>query len=100
MTIEATRTPSTAAALRGLPGVQLPGDAGYDAARLPWNVAVDLRPAAVAYPASSREVVDVVTAARQAGLRIAPQSTGHNAGPLAHQNLDDVLLLRTSKMTQ
>jgi hypothetical protein len=41
-----------AAALHGLCGgdVHLPGEAGYDAARLPWNVAVDQRPAAVARP--------------------------------------------------
>ena len=37
-------------------GVHLPGDPGYDAARLPWNVAVDQRPAAVAYPATAAEV--------------------------------------------
>ena len=35
---------------------------------------------------------------RRAGLRVAPQSTGHNAGPLAAQGLDDVVLVRTSGM--
>jgi FAD/FMN-containing dehydrogenase len=39
----------------------------------------------------------VVRAAAAAGLRIAPQRTGHNAGPLGP--LDDVVLLRTSAMT-
>ncbi len=98
MTIEST-TPSTrASVLQGLCGgaVHLPGDAGYDDARLPWNVAVDQRPAAVAYPASAEEVAEVVRAARRAGLRVAAQSTGHNAGPLAP--LDDAVLVRTSAM--
>ena len=62
--------------------VHLPGDPGYDAARMPWNVAVEQRPAAVAYPADADEVAEVVRAAAAAGLRVAPQGTGHNAGPL------------------
>jgi FAD/FMN-containing dehydrogenase len=88
-----------AAALRGLCGgaVHLPGDSGYDAARMPWNVAIDQRPAAVAYPADAAEAADVVRAAAAAGLRVAVQSTGHNPGPLGA--LDDVVLLRTSAMT-
>jgi FAD/FMN-containing dehydrogenase len=77
--------------------VHLPGDPGYDAARQPWNVAVDQRPAAVAYPADAAEVAEVVRAAAAAGLRVAPQGTGHNAGPLGA--LDDVVLLRTSGLT-
>jgi FAD/FMN-containing dehydrogenase len=85
--------------LRGLCGgaLQLPGDAGYDEARMPWNVAVDQRPAAVAYPASAIETAQVVRAAIASGLRVAPQSTGHNAGPLGP--LDDVVIVRTSAMT-
>ena len=96
-----TTSPATAPAetLRDLCGgaVHLPGDEGYDAARMPWNVAVDQRPAAVAYPATTSEVVEVVRAAAAAGLRVAPQGTGHNAGPLG--DLSDVVLLRTSAMT-
>ncbi|GAB3854834.1 hypothetical protein GCM10027610_087040 [Dactylosporangium cerinum] len=71
-------------ALRGLCGgaLHLPGDPGYDTARTPWNVAVDQRPAAVAYPADAAEVAAVVRAAAGAGLRVAAQGTGHNAGPL------------------
>ncbi|MEO5709886.1 MAG: FAD-binding oxidoreductase [Nocardioidaceae bacterium] len=74
--------------------VVLPCDDGYDAARTPWNVAVDQRPAAVARPTSADEVSDVVRAAARAGLRVAPQGTGHGAGPLG--SLDDVVLLRTT----
>ena len=84
----------------GLPAdrVHLPGDASYDAARTPWNVAVDQRPAAVAFPRTAEEVSTVVRAASEAGLRVAPQSTGHNAGPLAERGLDDVVVVRTSEM--
>ena len=93
-------TDRPAAALRGLAtgGVHLPGDPGYDAARLPWNVAVDQRPAAVAYPRTAAEVGAVVRVAAEPGLRVAPQSTGHNAGPLAAQGLDDVVVVRTCAM--
>lgn len=101
MTIESVRRTRTADAtsLRGLCGgsVLLPDDAGYEEARVPWNAAVDQRPAAVAYPADAHEVAAVMRSAARAGLRVAPQGTGHNAGPLGP--LDDVVLLRTSAMT-
>lgn len=99
MTIESTAPSTRAASLRGLceGAIHLPGDPGYDAARVPWNVAVDQRPAAVAYPAGPEEVSAVVRAATGLGLRVAPQGTGHNAGPLG--SLEDVVLLRTSGMT-
>lgn len=79
--------------------VHLPGDPGYDGARLAWNLAVDQRPAAVALPHSVEEVADVVRAAAAAGLKVAPQSTGHGAAPLGAQRLDDVVLLRLSELT-
>ncbi|TQJ48438.1 FAD-binding oxidoreductase [Phycicoccus sp. SLBN-51] len=89
-----------AEALRGLCGgaVHLPGDAGYEMARMPWNVAVDQRPAAVAYPHSAAEAAELVVAAARAGLRVAPQSTGHAAGPLAESSLEDVVIVRTSEL--
>jgi hypothetical protein len=97
--VSSTTPIPSAETLRGLCGgaVHLPGDDGYDAARMPWNVAIDQRPAAVAYPANADEVSEVVRIAAKAGLRIAPQATGHNAGPLG--DLSGVVLLRTSAMT-
>jgi FAD/FMN-containing dehydrogenase len=95
-------TPSTSAEhLRPLcaGAVHLPGDPGYDAARTPWNVAVDLRPAAVAVPRDADDVVAVVHAALDAGLRVAPMSTGHAASVLGTGRLDDVVLVRLSEMT-
>ena len=87
--------------LRDLCGgaVHLPGDRDYDDARTPWNLRVDARPAAVAYPAFADEVADVVRAAAATGLRVAPQGTGHGAPPLAGR-LGDAVLLRTSAMTE
>ena len=76
--------------------VFLPGDEGWDAARQAWNLAVDQRPAAVVYAVDEDDVVAVVDTARKAGLRVAPQGTGHNAGPLG--SLEDSVLLRTSQM--
>ncbi|MGS0685602.1 FAD-binding oxidoreductase [Nakamurella sp. GG22] len=95
-----TERRTRAESLRGLCGgaVHLPGDPGFDEARMAWNLAVDQRPAAVAYPATAEETAEVVRAAAAAGLRVAPQSTGHNAGPLGR--LDDVVIVRTSAMTQ
>ena len=79
--------------------VHLPGEPGYDAARLAWNLAADLRPAAVARPHSAEEVALVVGAALDAGLRVAPQCTGHGAGPLAQQDLGDVVLVKLDELT-
>ncbi|MFC4783485.1 FAD-binding oxidoreductase [Nocardioides sp. MAHUQ-72] len=104
MSLETTldsATGSPAESLRGLCGgrVHLPGDPAYDVARVPWNVAVDQRPAAVAVPHTPAEVAEVVRAAAAAGLRVAPQSSGHNAAPLAEHGLDDVVLVRLHEMT-
>ena len=62
--------------------VVLPGDAGWDAARTGFNVALDQHPDAVVLPESVQDVRTVVHDARERGLRIAPQATGHNPGPL------------------
>ncbi len=90
-----------ASGLRGLCGgaVHLPGDPAYDLARTPWNLMVDDRPAAVAYPADPDEVAEVVRAAAAAGLSVAAQGTGHGAPPLAGR-LADAVLLRTSAMNE
>ena len=95
-----TSTPTPPAeGLRGACEVHLPGDPGYDAARAAWNLAVDQRPAAVAVPRSAEEVGRVVRAAVEAGLRVAPQSTGHGATALAQGPLDDVVIVRLSQLT-
>jgi FAD binding domain len=76
--------------------IVLPEHAGWDEARLAWNLAVDQRPAAVAFPESAEDVVAVVELARAFGLCVAAQGTGHNAGPLGQ--LDDTILVRTERL--
>lgn len=85
----------TAGVLRAALGdrILFPGDEGFDAARTPWNVAIDQRPFAVVRPESAEEVVAVVRAATGAGLRIAPQSTGHAAGALGDADLSRTVLV-------
>jgi hypothetical protein len=75
-----------------------PGDDGWDAARVAWNLAVDQRPAAVAFPQTTEDVVAIVEYARPRGLRVAPQGTGHNAAAIA--SLDRAVLVRTSRMRE
>jgi hypothetical protein len=73
-----------------------PQDAGWDDARRSWNLAVDQHPAAVALPESAEDVVEVVRFARANNLRVAAQTTGHNAGPLGP--LEDTILVKTGAM--
>ena len=75
--------------------VFVPGEAGYDQARQAWNLAVDQRPAVVVEAGSAADVAQAVRYARAHGIRIAPQGTGHGAGPL--EPLDGALL-RTTRM--
>jgi FAD/FMN-containing dehydrogenase len=56
-----------------------------------FNTSVELRPAGVGYPRDVREVVAAVRQARDHGLRVAPQATGHNVS--AYGALDDALLV-------
>jgi hypothetical protein len=73
-----------------------PTDPGWDEARRAWNLAVDQRPAAVARPESADEVVAVVEVARDQGLRVAPQGTGHGAGP--RSSLEQSVLVDMSRV--
>ena len=51
--------------------VVTPSDEAWDAARQAWNLAVDQRPAAVAYPATRPTSPRPCSIAREAGLRVA-----------------------------
>jgi FAD/FMN-containing dehydrogenase len=76
--------------------ILMPGDPGWDDTRQAWSLSVDQHPAAVALPASARDIVDVVRFARRYGLRVAAQGTGHNAAPLGP--LADTILVKTERM--
>jgi FAD/FMN-containing dehydrogenase len=78
--------------------VTVPGDADWDTARQAWNLAVDQRPAAVAEPETVSDVVAIVKFARERGLRLAAQGTGHSASALAEASLHHTILVKTHRM--
>jgi FAD/FMN-containing dehydrogenase len=85
-----------APSLRIRGAVVRPGDDGWDGARQAWNLAVDQQPRAVAFPVDEQDVAAIVRYARAAGLRVAPQRTGHNAAPLG--SLTETIILRTDNL--
>ncbi|MBL8148209.1 MAG: FAD-binding oxidoreductase [Anaerolineae bacterium] len=74
--------------------VAVPGDAPFDALRTAWNLCVQQRPAFIALPSTSEEVAECVRFARQHGLGVAVQATGHGVGRPA----DDALLILTRNL--
>jgi FAD/FMN-containing dehydrogenase len=75
-----------------------PSDSGYDEARAAWNLAADQRPAAVAMPENDTDVAFAIAYAREAGLRVSVQGTGHNPLPLG--DMSGSILIRTHRMRQ
>src|SRR3954463_6425958 len=75
-----------------------PADSGYDEARAAWNLAADQRPAAVAMPENETDISFAVAYAREAGLRVSVQGTGHNPLPLG--DMSGSILIRTHRMRQ
>ncbi len=92
--ISTSRPNRSASALSGK--VVIPEHGTYDEARRAWNLAVDQRPAAVAFPETAADVAAAVRLARGQGLRVAAQGTGHNAAPLG--DLSDTMLIKTERM--
>ena len=86
-----TTTPFTELSAQMTGRVVTPSDPDWDATREVFNLTTDLRPAAVALPRDVSDVVAAVRYARDHGLRVAPQATGHNATPLG--SLEDTLLV-------
>jgi FAD/FMN-containing dehydrogenase len=62
-----------------------------------FNATLTQNPALVVTPAGEQDVSVVAAFAREHGLRIAPQRTGHNAAPLG--SLEHTILLRTDRLT-
>src|SRR5687768_11105170 len=69
-----------------------PEDADYERLRRGWNLNIDQHPAAILLPESAQDVAEGVKFAREAGLPVAAQSTGHGV----HQPADGALLIVTS----
>lgn len=76
--------------------VATPGDADWDEVRLGWNLAADLRPAAVAFVRSAADVAATVNFAAANDLRVSGQGTGHGAAGLP--DLEDTILIKTEGM--
>lgn len=74
--------------------VALRGEPGYERCT-PWNVAVAVQPAAVVFATSPHHVAETVRFARDRGLRVTVQATGHGAIPVGV----DTILVQTSAMT-
>jgi FAD/FMN-containing dehydrogenase len=86
-----TATPITDLSARMTGRVVTPSDPDWDVTRQVFNLAMDLRPTAVALPRDVNDVIAAVEYADAHGLRVAPQATGHNADALG--SLDEVLLV-------
>jgi FAD/FMN-containing dehydrogenase len=74
------------------------GDHAWDASRQTFNLTHDQRPAALVRVANADDVAETVRYAARRGLRVAPQGTGHNAGPI--DGLEDSLLVRTDALQE
>ncbi|GAB4583070.1 FAD-binding oxidoreductase [Nocardia sp. IFM 10818] len=73
-------------------GVLAPGDAGFEQAAQPWNVAVTQSVSAVVAVADAQDVAGVVEFAGRIGRQVVTQPTGHGATG----DIDDAILVRTA----
>ncbi len=101
ITTETTETTIDLDELRaGFSGsAHVPGEEGWEEARAAWNLAVDQHPAAVAIPADAADVARAVRFARDRGLRVAVQGTGHNASAYG-ASIAGTLLIKTERMRE
>jgi len=74
-----------------------PGDDGYDTARTVWNAAIDRRPALIARPDATADVLTVVRFARECGMEISIRGGGHSAA--GHAVADGALMLDPAART-
>src|SRR5690348_11046439 len=74
--------------------VLTPDDTHYEGTRRGWNLSIDQHPALIVIAENSEDVVAAVRFARDAGLAISAQSTGH--GP--QLPADGGLLIVTTRM--
>jgi len=93
-----TTTPFTDLSAQMTGRVVTPADPDWDGIRQVFNLTVDFRPAAIALPRDVDDVVAAIEYARANDLRVAPQATGHNAGPLG--SLDDTLVVDVRELQE
>ena len=79
--IDSARVDALKLALRGnLLGAN---DAGYHEARSVWNAMIDRRPALIARPLGTADIIACVNFARETGIAISMKGGGHNIAGLA-----------------
>ena len=71
-----------------------PDEAGYDAARMAWNLTVQQHPAIIVTAADANDIAEAVRFASSQGLGVAVQATGHGVARPAN----DALLILTGNM--
>jgi FAD/FMN-containing dehydrogenase len=76
--------------------IVLPGDDGYDQARVVWNAAVDRHPAVVVRPTGVDDVTAAVRFGREQDLVIAVRCGGHSMGGFS--TCDDGIVIDLSAM--
>src|SRR5580692_5427585 len=89
-----TATTEFRASLRGISFV--PGDSGYDSARVVFNRAIDRRPTLIARCAGAVDVITCVGFAREHGLPVSVRAGGHSIAGKAI--CDDGLMIDLSAM--
>jgi FAD/FMN-containing dehydrogenase len=72
------------------------GDADWDISRQAYNLSVDQEPGAVAFPSDADDVARVVSFARENGLKVLAQRTGHGAEPAGP--LEGTVLINTREL--
>ncbi|HKP19850.1 MAG TPA: FAD-binding oxidoreductase [Gaiellaceae bacterium] len=74
-----------------------PGRAGWTTATQAFNLTVVQEPAVVALPVDVQDVIAIVDFARENGMQVTAQRTGHNAEPMANA-LAETILVKTDAL--
>src|SRR5512143_204617 len=76
--------------------VLLPGDSGFDAARMIWNAMIDRKPGLIVRCAGVADVMQSVALGRDHGLLVSVRGAGHNIA--GNAVCDDGLMIDLSTM--